>query len=115
MEHTLSFKNNFRKHSIDVVTGFTLQGQRNERFGFAAQHVPNEELGISGLEEGTPYQSYAMYSDHNLASFLGRLNYGFKSTYLLTMTFRADGSSKFAPPNRWSFFPSAALAWKISE
>jgi TonB-linked SusC/RagA family outer membrane protein len=115
MEQTLSYKTRVRQHALDAVAGFTLQGQRNEQLGFAAQQVPNEELGISGLDEGTPYQAYSLYSNYNLASFLGRVNYGFKSTYLLTLTFRADGSSKFAPENHWSFFPSAALAWKMNE
>lgn len=115
MEQTVTYKNRFSDHSIDAVGGFTLQGQKNDRYGFAAQHVPNEELGISGLDEGTPYQSYASESIFNLASFLGRLNYNYRSAYLFTATFRMDGSSKFAPENHWSFFPSAAFAWRMSE
>lgn len=53
--------------------------------------------------------------DDKLLSFFGRVNYSFKNKYLLTATYRADGSSKFLGDNRWGFFPSAALAWKISE
>lgn len=53
--------------------------------------------------------------DDNLLSFFGRLNYDYKSRYLLTATFRADGSSKFLGDNRWGYFPSAAVAWKIKE
>lgn len=53
--------------------------------------------------------------DDNLLSFFGRLNYDFKSRYLFTATFRADGSSKFLGNNRWGYFPSAAVAWKIKE
>jgi TonB-linked SusC/RagA family outer membrane protein len=53
--------------------------------------------------------------DDKLLSFFGRVNYDFKNRYLFTATFRADGSSKFSKGNRWGYFPSAAVAWKISE
>jgi TonB-linked SusC/RagA family outer membrane protein len=53
--------------------------------------------------------------DDKLLSFFGRANYDFKSKYLLTATFRADGSSKFSQENRWGYFPSVAAAWRISS
>jgi TonB-linked SusC/RagA family outer membrane protein len=53
--------------------------------------------------------------DDKLLSFFGRLSYDFKNRYLLTATYRADGSSKFSKGNQWGYFPSAAVAWKISE
>jgi len=53
--------------------------------------------------------------DDKLLSFFGRVNYNYKNRYLFTATFRADGSSKFLKGNRWGYFPSVALAWKISE
>ena len=54
-------------------------------------------------------------ADNKLLSFFGRANYDYKGKYLLSATFRADGSSKFAEGNRWGYFPSAAVAWRISE
>lgn len=51
---------------------------------------------------------------HTLSLF-SRLNYTFKDRYLFTATFRTDGSSKFAPNNRWGYFPAAAIAWRIYE
>ena len=53
--------------------------------------------------------------DDKLLSFFGRALYDYKSKYLLTATFRADGSSKFTQGNQWGYFPAAAAAWKISE
>lgn len=50
-----------------------------------------------------------------ILSFFGRANYTFSERYLLTFTFRADGSSKFSPDHRWGYFPAAALAWRVSE
>ena len=66
--------------------------------------------------QGTPQSVDNFYSpDDKLLSFFGRANYSFKDRYLLTATFRADGSSKFLGNNRWGYFPSAAVAWKINE
>lgn len=66
--------------------------------------------------QGVPQTVDNYYSpDDKLLSFFGRLNYDFKNKYLLTATFRADGSSKFLGDNRWGYFPSAAVAWKLSE
>ena len=50
-----------------------------------------------------------------IESYFGRVNYGFDDRYLLTLTVRGDGSSTFAPNNRWGIFPSAALAWKLKN
>jgi TonB-linked SusC/RagA family outer membrane protein len=55
------------------------------------------------------------YSKNNLVSFAARLNYGFKERYLLTLTARKDGSSKLAVGNKWTFFPSAAFAWRLID
>lgn len=66
--------------------------------------------------QGTPQAIDDFFSpDDKLLSFFGRLNYDFKNRYLLTATYRADGSSKFLGNNQWGYFPSAAFAWKISE
>src|SRR5690606_6118654 len=104
-----------KKHNLDVLGGFTLQGATRNNYGYSSQLVPNEELGMSGLDEGVPYSSTASISDHTLASFLGRINYNYNRKYLFTVSFRADGSSKFAPENRWSYFPSGAFAWRMDR
>ncbi len=66
--------------------------------------------------QGTPQSVDNFYSpDDKLLSFFGRVNYEFKNKYLLTATYRADGSSKFLGENRWGYFPSAAVAWKLKE
>ena len=65
--------------------------------------------------QGTPYQvNKYNNADDNLLSFFGRANYNFQDKYLVSATFRADGSSKFSKNNRWGYFPSAAVAWRIS-
>ena len=60
--------------------------------------------------------SVASGGNHSaIASWLGRVNYAYKGKYLASVSFRADGSSKFAKNNKWGYFPSAALGWRISE
>jgi TonB-dependent starch-binding outer membrane protein SusC len=95
--------------------GFTLQGVNGEAYGFLSQNVPNESLGIAGLEQGIPGSTSSSATKNTLSSFLTRVNYSYLSRYLLTVSFRADGSSKFPQDNRWAYFPSAALAWRIKD
>lgn len=115
-ENTLTYKTRFNKdHRLTLMGGFSLQGAKSELFGFAVQQLPNEDLGMYGLDEGIPYLSEASGGEYGLVSYFGRANYNYKSKYLLTATFRADGSSKFFPGNKWGLFPSAAFAWNMAE
>jgi len=115
-ENTLTFSKRLKNSSqLDVLAGFTMSGTKTASYGASANHIPNEDLGISGMDEGQPVSITSTSSGYTLASFLGRVNYSLYSKYLLTGSLRADGSSKFAPENRWSYFPSGALAWRISE
>jgi TonB-linked SusC/RagA family outer membrane protein len=115
-ENTLTYSTTFnKKHNLNVVAGYTLQTNNSKLNGFSAIQVPNESLGLSGLDEGVPYAIQAGSSTWTLQSFLARANYTYDSKYLLTASIRADGSSKFAPQNRWGYFPSGAFAYRISQ
>jgi TonB-linked outer membrane protein, SusC/RagA family len=115
-ENTLTWDRRFNKnHHINAVGGFTMQTTRTLMDGFSANKVPNEHLGISGLDEGSPLLNVSSDSENRLVSFLGRVNYTLMSKYLFTVSFRRDGSSKFSPENRWSNFTSGAFAWRIHE
>ncbi|WP_304202767.1 TonB-dependent receptor [Phocaeicola plebeius] len=70
-------------------------------------------LGASGLSNAT--KSTTNFEKRTLASFLGRVQYSYNDRYLLTLSGRYDGSSRLSAGNQWSFFPSAALAWRVSE
>lgn len=68
------------------------------------------------MEFGTPYQSTSDVSTPDrTASFFGQVNYNYNHKYLASVTFRADGSTKFAPGNQWGYFPSVSGAWVMSE
>ena len=116
-ENTLTYTRNWRngRHRLNAVAGFTLEGSRTKRFGFSTMHIPNESLGLSGMDDGLPNTTTALISENYLMSYLARVNYSYKSRYMFTMSFRADGSSKFSPAHRWGFFPSGAFAWRIGE
>ncbi len=115
-ENTLSYVKTFNKvHKINAVAGYTMQTNKISRSGFSALLVPNENLGIDGLDESTTNIGSVASSSWGLMSYLGRINYSYKSKYLLTGTFRADGSSKFIKENRWGYFPSAAFSWVASK
>lgn len=68
----------------------------------------------AGTQAGGPTVS-SNRTQWTMQSYLGRINYNLKNRYLLTVSARADGSSKFGAQNRWAYFPSAALAWKVSD
>lgn len=115
-ENTLTWKTKLgRHHSFNVMTGMTIQGRTTDKFGFTAINLPYEDMGMSGLDDGTPFSTVAATSSNRMMSFLGRVNYNYRSRYLLTASFRADGSSKFHKGKRWGYFPSAAIAWRISK
>ncbi|MCW3466109.1 SusC/RagA family TonB-linked outer membrane protein [Chitinophaga nivalis] len=115
-ENTLTYARVFNKaHSLNVVGGMSMQKVSLYSYGFTASQLPNESLGMSGLDEGIITTGPTAKSSNALMSFLGRVNYGYKSRYLFTLSFRADGSSKFPAANRWAYFPSVAVAWRLIE
>ncbi len=116
-ENTLNYDRRWgkNKHRLNAVAGFTLEKKTSSTFGYASMFVPNENLGVSGMDDGLNSSMNALLSENTLMSLLARVNYSYKSRYMATVSMRADGSSKFAKGNRWGYFPSAALAWRISE
>ena len=106
-------------HSLNVLVGheYVITKKRtntNEAHGFPTDFDANTAWKLTS--QGTPYLIDDVYSaDDKLLSFFGRANYNYKDKYLISATFRADASSKFASNNRWGYFPSAAIAWRISS
>ena len=105
---------------MDVLLGQEISSSRDSERVTTATAFPttmtkDEVLANMGAAGTThPVQSYIGIND-NLLSFFGRINYTLNDRYLFTATMRADGSSKFAPGNRWGYFPSAAFAWRMNE
>lgn len=114
-ENTLTYNNVFnRNHSLNVVAGVTAQGNKSSNYRLEGTFLPNEALGIDGLDDAVSPLIQSNTSRWSLASFLGRVNYSYKSKYLFTASFRSDGSSRFPSQNKWSYFPSGSIAWRIT-
>ena len=116
-ENTLTYDKRFNEnHHLNVVAGITEQGQHTSQYSLSNTQLPTQATNVSWLSSGagTPTIN-STASLNSLVSFLGRANYTYHSDYLLTASFRADGSSKFAPQNHWSYFPSGAFAWKFGN
>ena len=115
-ENTVSYTKSVGKHSLSAVTGFTYQDFLNTSLGgsgvgFLSNVTETANLGSAN----TPGIPSSGYSFATLLSYLGRVNYSYNSKYLATVSFRADGSSRYSEGNKWGYFPSAALAWRVSE
>jgi len=115
--NTLSYDKEFGNHHTTIMVGRDDQVKINGMEGIEGKDFPtdvlrNENLTLAIPEDQKIYQSY---SKQDLLSYFGRANYSFKNRYLLTLTFRADGSSKFGNDSKWGYFPSLAVAWKAHE
>ncbi|WP_198033477.1 SusC/RagA family TonB-linked outer membrane protein [Flavobacterium commune] len=100
---------------MNVLGGFTIQKRDSWSYGRSATQLPNEDLGLAGLDQGVAQRVDSLASVWTMSSFLGRINYNYDSKYLLTASFRADGSSKFPSKNHWGYFPSAAASWRFDK
>jgi TonB-linked SusC/RagA family outer membrane protein len=102
---------------LEVLGGFTWQKIVNESVRSEADGLPNDATSFNNLESGNPLLFFVDtgYSQRTLASFLGRVSYGYKSKYLITLVGRYDGSSVFETDNKFSFFPSVGVAWNLDE
>lgn len=115
-ENILTYDLKIDKHQqLNLVGGMTLQGSDYSTFAVYGKELPNESLGPYGIHQGEFMAMAAGASGWTLASFLARANYNLKSKYLLTAAFRADGSSRFSDGNKWGYFGSGAIAWRLSE
>ncbi|MBV6644651.1 MAG: TonB-dependent receptor, partial [Cyclobacteriaceae bacterium] len=117
IENTLSYGKTINgKHRINSVVGFTAQTFQDFRSSFTGTGFATDALGFNGI--GLARNVVAPSTNlrkSTIASFLGRVAYVFDDKYLLTISGRADGSSKFAVNNKWAFFPAASASWVISN
>ncbi len=114
----LTYTKDIDKHHIDALG--LVEGQQYHYTGFSAgaRGFETDYFGYNNLKAGgiVKYGDVASFENRNrLASFMGRLNYMYDDRYIATVNLRADGSSKLGANNKWGFFPSASLAWVLSQ
>ena len=117
------YAHKFGVHDIDIMAGAEQSHFHRTSYNFGSgideylrDNNPQMVDGEWNYVNSPIYQSNTMWKSHNsLVSYFGRLNYNLLDRYLLTATFRADGSSRFRKGKKWGYFPAAAFAWKINN
>lgn len=115
-ETYLTYQNVFDKHRVNAMAGLSWQERTYESFNGTAKTFADDFYGYHNMGAGT--QRPTVGSDHDrwaMNSYFLRLGYTFDDKYMATVTGRYDGSSKFGKNNKYAFFPSAGLAWLISN
>ncbi len=113
IENTLNYDKMFGLHSVQLLLGQSYrQGnallRQSSSQGFTLPYYPVVDNGTTRSSKGSEFEN-------TLSSYFGRANYAFSDRYLVSATLRRDGSSRFAPSNRFGYFPSVAVGWKISS
>ena len=115
-ETYLTYKNSFGNHRINAMAGLSWQERTYESFNATAKTFADDYYGYHNMAAGT--QRPSVGSDHDrwaMNSYFLRIGYSYGDRYMATVTGRYDGSSKFGKNNKYAFFPSAGLAWYISN
>lgn len=113
-DNMISYQWNKGVHNLNVMGVFSLQQNQTEELGGAVKDLKYTSLWYN-LAGGAMTSLTSKYVQTNLMSYLGRMSYNLMDKYLLTASLRYDGSSRLADGNKWSLFPSVAVAWRLSE
>jgi TonB-linked SusC/RagA family outer membrane protein len=117
-ENTLTYNKQFGVHSVNAVVGFTTQESTSEQMVVGAENLIREGedfwyINPDNINEALVENTVDLNQNYSMMSYLARVNYTYNQRYLLTATFRRDGSSKFLEENRWGNFPALAVGWNI--
>ncbi|MFN8347930.1 MAG: TonB-dependent receptor [Spirosomataceae bacterium] len=114
LDNIINYNIDLGKHKINLTGLQSAFYQRNETYTVAAKDLPFDSYWYA-LNTGTITSFGSSLVERSLASFMGRANYTFNEKYLLTVTGRSDGASQLAEGNKWAFFPSVAVAWRLGD
>jgi TonB-linked SusC/RagA family outer membrane protein len=120
-ENTISYVKKINNHSLSAVAGFTYQNYIATKLnasgsGFVSDVQESYDIAAAA-NQNVPVltEPGSSYLEWTLLSYLARVNYSFNNKYLATISYRADGSSRYSEGQKWGQFPSASLAWRLSE
>jgi len=117
-ENIITYANSFNasRHSLMATAALTFENMNSSKYGYGSEFIPNEQQGMASLAQGSVYETTSSIdTGTKRVSFLGRVIYSYLSRYSLTVSMRADGSSKFAKENRWGYFPSVSAGWDFGQ
>lgn len=113
-ENTLDYKFNVNDaHDFDVIIGMTSQKNNAEVGSINATNFPDNS--VPTLNAGQISSASTTRSEWSLLSYFSRIHYGLMNKYFVTLSLRADGSSRFGSQNKWGYFPSVSAAWIASD
>jgi TonB-dependent starch-binding outer membrane protein SusC len=101
--------------TINLVGGYSYAQSHAEYPSLFETGLESNLLGDNGIPQALNVRNTKDINDYKLISFFGRANYNISDRYLVAVSLRRDGSSRFGPGNQWGTFPSVALAWRISQ
>lgn len=115
-ENTLNYSKTINEnHRFDAIGGVTFQNTQNDFLRGSSIGYVTDGFEFNNLGAGTTQAAGSSFSAYSLESYLGRINYIFNDKLLLTLSGRYDGSSRLSEGNKFAFFPSGAVAWKLSQ
>ncbi|WP_137403425.1 SusC/RagA family TonB-linked outer membrane protein [Echinicola rosea] len=117
VEATVNYNKSWSSHQVNFLAGYTFQDFMNKGFSGSIDGFPSDALLTNNFGLGdTERDDLNSYKNSSkLISYLSRINYIYNGKYYFTFSMRADGSSKFGENNKYGYFPSMALSWKLSE
>lgn len=114
LENILTFNKELDAHSLGLTGLYSIQTRSQQTSAASVQGLPVESLEFYNLGSAEIINSVSSsYSKWAILSYMARINYAYNQRFLLTLTGRFDGSSRFAPGNQWGFFPSVAVGWNL--
>lgn len=114
--NTINYNKEIENHSINILIGSESISNSGRSVGGSRQNYYSTDVDYRTLSTGTSnILNYSSFYEDALFSLFSRLDYAYNNKYLLGLTVRRDGSSRFGPENRYGVFPSASLGWRISE
>lgn len=116
IDNLLYYDKTFGNHTINATLLQTASKWKYESYGMGAQNIPTSEQKWYNMGSVSSLDSWGTeLTERQLASYMGRLNYNFRERFLLTLSGRWDGASQLADGNKWAFFPSAAVGWRMEQ
>ncbi len=119
-ESTLNYSGQFDKHSIQVVAGYTWQRGMGEYSSMENSGYDNDDWKTNNIGAGNSLQEgqasmYSYKEENTYIALFGRVMYNYDDRYLVSVSLRRDGSSRFGKDNKWGWFPAVSAGWRISQ
>ncbi|MCE4563191.1 TonB-dependent receptor [Maribellus sp. CM-23] len=118
LETTVNYEKSINDHKLALLGGYSYEENYYQNSGAQNRQFVTDFFGYNNLGAGENLRPSDVWSGKNmnkLVSFFGRANYNYKMKYILTLSMRYDGSSKFGANHKWATFPSVSGAWRINE